>query len=334
MSERARNGVVAGALLVMAGLLAFLVFSAPTEADRVGRIGNLIMCPVCQGEAIANSPSQMARDMMALVEERVIAGASDAQIIDELVSSYSGALLLDPPLRGPTLVLWIAPAVALLAGIGVIAWWRRHPAPTAPSAPSETAPRGRKAVGALFLIAAIAASVMLVGFFLQEREGASGGLADVVVDDLDEVSNQTLEAVIASNRDHAQIDGMRLALADRYFREGDYRAAFPHFLAVADSQVAQPDQVAGALTALGWMAWDGNREAETAIGLFDQALVVQPTSITALYLKSQVLWCGLDAVDEATDLLTSILARPDLTEATRTAVAAYFDAATRGEGCA
>ncbi len=332
MSERARNGLIAVALLAMAGTLAFLVFSAPTDQDRVGRIGASIMCPVCQGEAIANSPSQMARDMMALVEERVAAGATDAQIIDELLSSYSGALLLDPPLRGPTLVLWVAPVVALLAGIGVIAWWRRHPSPEVASG-APIAPRGRKAVGALFLIAALAATVMLVGFFLQEREGPAGGLAGIAIDDLDEVSNRTLEAVVASNRDHPQIDGMRLALADRYFRDGDYRSAFPHYLTVAESPLASSSQVAGALTALGWMAWDGNRQAETAIGLFDQALTVEPASTTALYLKSQVVWCGLDDPDRAVDLLTAILETPNLPDGTRALVSADLAALGRGEGC-
>src|SRR5690606_12710784 len=110
MSERARNTLFVAALTLMAALLLWMILSSPTETDRVGRLGASIMCPVCQGESIASSPSDMARDMMALIEDRVSHGATDQAIIDELLGSYTGALLLDPPVSGPTLVLWVAPA--------------------------------------------------------------------------------------------------------------------------------------------------------------------------------------------------------------------------------
>ena len=35
--------------------------------------------------------------MMDLIEQRIDQGLSDQQILDELLASYSGALLLDPP---------------------------------------------------------------------------------------------------------------------------------------------------------------------------------------------------------------------------------------------
>ena len=124
MSDRARNGLFVAVMMLMAGALAFLVSTEPAEGDRVEAIGVQIKCPVCQGESIANSPAQMAQDMMALVAERVDAGATDSQIIDELLSSYSGAVLLDPPTSGNTLILWLAPLLVLATGIVVIVWWK------------------------------------------------------------------------------------------------------------------------------------------------------------------------------------------------------------------
>ncbi|REK39528.1 MAG: cytochrome c-type biogenesis protein CcmH, partial [Actinobacteria bacterium] len=105
MSERAKNYVIAVVLVALAAFLAVLVGTSETTEDRVERIGSSIKCPVCQGEAIADSPATMATDMMALIEERVDQGATDEEIIDELLSSFSGAVLLDPPADGLTLAL-------------------------------------------------------------------------------------------------------------------------------------------------------------------------------------------------------------------------------------
>jgi cytochrome c-type biogenesis protein CcmH len=333
MSERLRNLMTVVAMVVLAVVIAVLVFSTPTPEDRVARLGSSIRCPVCQGESIADSPAAMARDMMTLVEERVAAGASDAEIIDELLSSYSGAVLLDPPVRGATLPLWLAPAVALVTGLGVIWWWRRHrDAESADAGPTATTVGRRRVVGALAMIIAGALVIVVAGSYLQDRDGPGEGVAVVDVDDLDEVSNETMEAVIAASIDDPQIDGMRLALAKRYFEEGDYRAAFPHYLAVAGSPGASNDQVVNALIGLGWMAWDGNGEADTAIGLFDQAIGLDPDSITARYLKGRVLWCGSSSPQVAGDLLAELL-EEDLPEESRILIESDLEAIETGESC-
>jgi cytochrome c-type biogenesis protein CcmH len=334
MSERASNILIAMVMVALAATLITMVVTNPTPANRVARIGASIMCPVCQGESIGSSPAPMARDMMALVEERVAQGASNNEIIDELLTSYSGAILLDPPVSGPTIVLWVAPAVALLSGIGVIVWWRRHPGTEAGEvAQVDGKSRIRRAVGAVALITAFAGVVVAVGFFLQDRAGPGGGVADLAVDSLDEVSNETLEAVIAANLTDPRIGGMRLALADRYFEDGDYRAAFPHYLAVAESADATGPQVVAALTGLGWMTWDGNREAETAIALFDEALAIDPDSVPVRYLKSKVLWCGLESPGEAETILTFLLAGSSLPDEWRAVIQRDIDTIGRGEPC-
>lgn len=331
MSERVRNVASIAAIAAMAVLLVVLVVSSPAESDRVDQIGSGIKCPVCQGESIANSPAQMARDMMALVEERVAQGVSDAEIVEELLSSYSGAVLLDPPARGSTLLLWLAPLAALAVGMIVIVWWRSHP-PARPSAGGETS-KTRVLVGGLILAGALAGVVVVAGFLLQDREGPNAGVANLDNEDLSQVSNETMEAVIAANLDNPQINGMRLTLAERYFEAGDYRGAFPHYLAVADSPQSSDAEATSSLIRLGWMAWDGNGAAETAIGLLDQALVIDPASSTALYLKGQVLWCGMADTDGAARLFTKILDEENLPNDSRTLVQADLDAVENGETC-
>ncbi|HEY6635397.1 MAG TPA: cytochrome c-type biogenesis protein CcmH [Acidimicrobiia bacterium] len=333
MSERLRNLLTIGVIAVLVVVLGVLVATAPSQIDRVDAIGGRIKCPVCQGESIANSPAPMARDMMDLVAERVAAGSSDQAIIDELLGSYSGAVLLDPPVGGVTLPLWLAPLFAVAAGVVVIVWWRRHPRPE----PDETAPAeegGRRLAPLLLLGLAFAAVVVVAGFFLQERGDSTSGVADLAGQDLDDVSNETMEAVIEANAEHPQVDGMRLALAERYFEAGDYQSAFPHYLAVAESANSNDDQAVTALIRLGWMAWDGNAEAEAALGLFDQALDIDPDSTTAMFLKGQVLWCGIGDGDAAADLFTEVLDDPELPAESRTAVSADLEAVTAGRACA
>lgn len=108
-------------LLVTLALAAFVVIGTvaadPPAEDRAREIGSLIRCPVCEGEPIADSPSALAEDMMGLVRTRIDEGLSDQQIIDELIASYSGAQLLDPPFNWETAALWLIPSLAAAAGV-------------------------------------------------------------------------------------------------------------------------------------------------------------------------------------------------------------------------
>ena len=334
MSERLRNGLTILAISVMGLALVALMATSPSADDRLARLGASIMCPVCQGESIAQSPAPMARDMMALIEERIEDGATDTEIVQELLSSFTGAVLLDPPVSGPTVVLWLAPAVALMLGVAVIWRWRRQPVADAmTSADSPPKTPGRRAGTVLVMIFALAGVVVTAGFFLRERDDTAVGVAALESEDLDQVSNETMEAVIAANLDNPAIDGMRLALAERYFTAGDYRLAFPHYLAVAESGLASEPQVVTALVGLAWMAWDGNGEAETAIGLFDEALAIDGQSVPARYLKGRVLWCGVGEPEAAAVLLSSVLDDDGLTPESRALIENDLAAIGDGEDC-
>ena len=130
--------------------------------------------------------------------------------------------------------------------------------------------------GAIVLILGGAVAVATVGQFQQARpnEGSFAGVAGADFDP-DSVSNETLEAVIAANADNPAINGMRLALANRYFEEGDYQQAFGHFQTVLDNEPA-PGEAANAYTRLGWMVYDGNGEADLGIDLIDQGTRTRP----------------------------------------------------------
>ncbi|MGD2101501.1 MAG: cytochrome c-type biogenesis protein CcmH [Acidimicrobiia bacterium] len=334
MSERARSLVFATAIVTMAVALLALIATNPSDVDRVESIGQQIKCPVCQGESIADSPAQMARDMMDLVAERVADGLDDEAVINELLSSFSGAVLLDPPVAGSTLALWLAPIGALVVGFAVIVWWRRHADAEREPTPTGRGVTPRVVIPLAVLIVALGVAAILTSVLVEDGQGAASGVADLAGDDLEEVSNETLEAVIAANVDHPAIDGMRLALAERYFEVGDYQSAFPHYLEVASSPNASADQAVAALVSLGWMVWDGNGEAERAIELFDEALRIDGASYTAKYLKGEVVWCGLGDADAAASLFEEALADPGVSEASRIRIESSLAAVNAGEECA
>lgn len=127
MSERTRRWIGAAVTLVLAAVVvAGIAIGDPSQEDRVRSIGARIKCPVCQGEPILDSPSETARAMMDIVAERVAAGESDGQIIDYFTDRYGDGILLDPPVRGKTLWLWVLPFVALGAGVVLILGRRRR----------------------------------------------------------------------------------------------------------------------------------------------------------------------------------------------------------------
>jgi cytochrome c-type biogenesis protein CcmH len=102
---------------------------------RARAISRELRCMVCQNQSIDDSDAPLARDLRLLVRERLKAGDSDAQVIDFLTARYGDFVLLKPPFRLDTLLLWLAPLVALLGGIAAMVAVRRRRAAAGPDAP-------------------------------------------------------------------------------------------------------------------------------------------------------------------------------------------------------
>lgn len=191
--------------------------------------------------------------------------------------------------------------------------------------------RRRAALGAVALVGSLVAVVLVAGAFIVDRPDAMSGVAGI--EDPSEFSNETLAAVIAANLDHPRIDGMRLALAERYFEAGDFPSAFPYYLAIAESPAAAPAEAATALTRLGWMTYAGNGESETALGLLAQARRLAPDDPFPHYLEGIISWCGLGDAEAAAAAFRDVLASTDLEPAIRGQVEDELAAAEAGEAC-
>ena len=86
-----------------------------------------LRCLVCQGQSIADSDAPLAGDMRSQVREKLLAGESPAQIKQWLVDRYGNWVTYEPPLGPDTIMLYLAPLLALLAGGWLVFGRMRRP---------------------------------------------------------------------------------------------------------------------------------------------------------------------------------------------------------------
>jgi cytochrome c-type biogenesis protein CcmH len=118
-------------------LLAFLQIKVPDAAQFVGppqgaplagaalerrtmEISAELRCPVCQGLAIGDSPSQMASNMREQVRELLSRGYTEEQILSYFEKSYGQFVLLKPKFQGVNALVWLLPVLVLAIGLVIV----------------------------------------------------------------------------------------------------------------------------------------------------------------------------------------------------------------------
>jgi len=136
---------LAALVLAVLGLTATALAQHPArhvEEQTVYEIAAQLRCVVCQNLSVADSPSEMALQMRGVIKERLAAGEGPEQVIRYFVDKYGDWILLSPPRRGFSLLVWIFPFVAVVVGLGIVALvlrrWTRRPRP-APASPLDPA---------------------------------------------------------------------------------------------------------------------------------------------------------------------------------------------------
>jgi cytochrome c-type biogenesis protein CcmH len=91
----------------------------PALEARARTLSAQLRCMVCQNESIDDSEAPLARDIRLLIRERIKQGESNDAVRAYLVSRYGDFILLQPPFKPETWLLWLSPVLTL--GLGVAA---------------------------------------------------------------------------------------------------------------------------------------------------------------------------------------------------------------------
>ncbi|EAU40114.1 cytochrome c-type biogenesis protein cycl precursor [Fulvimarina pelagi HTCC2506] len=94
------------------------VLDDPALEARARQLSAGLRCMVCQNQSIDDSNAGLAKDLRVLVRERLVAGDTNKEVIDYLVSRYGEFVLLQPRVSAGTVALWVTPIVVLFAGAG------------------------------------------------------------------------------------------------------------------------------------------------------------------------------------------------------------------------
>ena len=107
------------------------VMSDPAKEARARSLSRELRCMVCQNQSIDDSDAPLARDIRLLIRQRIEHGDSNDAVRAYLVSRYGDFILLKPPLKLETLLLWLGPPLLLCSGLAAALIARRR-------APQET----------------------------------------------------------------------------------------------------------------------------------------------------------------------------------------------------
>ena len=80
-----------------------------------------LRCPVCQGNSIQDSPSELAQQMRDLIRDQLRAGKTPDEVRAYFVDKYGEWILLSPKATGLNLIVYLVPLAAVLVG-GLVVW--------------------------------------------------------------------------------------------------------------------------------------------------------------------------------------------------------------------
>ena len=117
------------AALLLAMLLCFssvnaavnaVEFDTPQQTQRYKKLIYELRCLVCQNQNLADSDADLAVDLKNIVQQKIIEGETDDQILDFMTQRYGDFVLYRPPFKSNTLLLWLGPIAFLIIGLFLI----------------------------------------------------------------------------------------------------------------------------------------------------------------------------------------------------------------------
>ena len=95
------------------------------QETRARNISKNIRCMICQNQSIDESSASLAKDLRILIRVKIKDGKTDKEIYKFLTDRYGDFILLNPPLKSKTIVLWFLPFILFFIGIVFIYYHNR-----------------------------------------------------------------------------------------------------------------------------------------------------------------------------------------------------------------
>ena len=123
-----------GKVLLLAGLFFALLGAACASQEpvvdsleqRAQTLDKALVCPICPGESIDQSQVELARQMRAVVREKLAEGWTKEQVKEFFVERYGPSVLMEPPQEGFYLLAWVLPPVGVATAVVVLYLVLRH----------------------------------------------------------------------------------------------------------------------------------------------------------------------------------------------------------------
>ena len=89
-------------------------FENSSQESRYLDLIDNIRCPVCQGQSIGGSNSDLAKDLREQVRKMILNDKSDNDIHLFLTERYGDFVIFKPPINLKTYLLWFTPLIFLV----------------------------------------------------------------------------------------------------------------------------------------------------------------------------------------------------------------------------
>ena len=87
---------------------------------RARIISKNVRCVVCQNQSIDDSAAPLAKDLRIIIRNKIKEGYTDKEIYEFLTDRYGDFVLLNPPFKINTFLLWILPFIFFMIALYIL----------------------------------------------------------------------------------------------------------------------------------------------------------------------------------------------------------------------
>ena len=101
----------------------FTIQVTANNSSNLYEISNELMCPVCQGQTVAESNSKLAISMRDVIKQKISEGKNKNEILNYFTGIYGDNILATPPVKGLNILLYLVPILFLV--ISIFYWYKK-----------------------------------------------------------------------------------------------------------------------------------------------------------------------------------------------------------------